>query len=163
MYSVIYLTVESSCRNCFYYHPKAGDDIVVLLGKFCLWRLFGVFYAGRNESTLPELLDDGVGFKIFICLVWMTTLFEYEINPFALSCERGGLLIMHYFVMTELESLGTFLVLIVVDVESKIICEMRQTCLSVTNVLFWFLFFYRCAWDLRILFITYASVWNLLV
>ncbi|KGN66549.1 hypothetical protein Csa_007171 [Cucumis sativus] len=36
VYSVIYLTVESSCRNCFYYHPKAGDDIVVLLGKFCL-------------------------------------------------------------------------------------------------------------------------------
>lgn len=49
VYSVIYLTVESSCRNCFYYHPKAGDDIIVLLGKFCLWRLFGVFYAGKNE------------------------------------------------------------------------------------------------------------------
>lgn len=35
VYSVIYLTVESSCRNCFYYHPKAGDTIV-LLGKLSL-------------------------------------------------------------------------------------------------------------------------------
>lgn len=46
VYSVIYLTVESSCRNCFYYHhPMAGDNIV-LLGKVPSLKTFGVILCG---------------------------------------------------------------------------------------------------------------------
>lgn len=59
----------------------------------------------------------------------MITLFEHEIiTPLLSVVKEEGLVIMHYFVMTQLESLGTFLVLNVVDFESGLSSSTEIIC-----------------------------------
>lgn len=101
VYSVIYLTVESSCRNCFYYHPMAGDT-VVLLGKLSLKTFGVVFYAGKNLHYLNWMM---VGWFQIMFGLDATTLFDLNHPYFQL---RKGVGIMHYFVTSELEFLGTY-------------------------------------------------------